>query len=347
MTTTPGANAAAVAELTVGLMLALCRRLVPADAAVRRGEWPATAGRELGARTVGLLGLGHVGQRVAVALRALGTTVVAHDPYAEATDVEQVTREQLLARSEILSLHVPATPETRGMVDRDVLAALPEGALLVNTARGELIDEDALLWALDHGPLAGAALDALRDEPPGADHPLVGRSDVLVTPHIGGQTAEARAAMARVAVDELLAVLDGREPRYPGMSDGLERLRAARLIAVLRSESPEAAVNAAVALADAGVRAIELTFTTPGAPEALRAARERLPADVRPWLDAGAMAVGAGGELCPPALVRAADWDGCAPPRGRSSRARGCKPATRGAVYVLPGANVLTQGVSR
>ena len=215
VTTTPGANAAAVAELTVGLMLALCRGLVPADAAVRRGEWPAPAGRELGARTVGLLGLGHVGKRVAAALRALGATVVAHDPYAEAADVEQVTREQLLARAEILSLHVPATPATREMIDRDFLAALPEGALLVNTARGELIDEDALLWALDHGPLAGAALDALGDEPPGAAHPLVGRSDVLVTPHIGGQTAEARAAMARVAVDELLAVLDGREPRHP------------------------------------------------------------------------------------------------------------------------------------
>ena len=125
-----------------------------------------------------------------------------------------VERDELLASSEILSLHAPPTPETRGMVDRDLLARLPDGALLVNTARGELIDEDALLWALDEGPLAAAALDALADEPPPAGHPLVGRADVIVTPHIGGQTAEARAAMARVAVDELLAVLDGRDPRF-------------------------------------------------------------------------------------------------------------------------------------
>ncbi len=101
------------------------------------------------------------------------------------------------------------------MVDRDFLAALRPGALLVNTARGALVDEAALLWALDHGPLAGAALDTLQDEPPPPGHPLVAHERVLVTPHLGGHTAEATAAMARIAVDELLAVLDGRPPRFP------------------------------------------------------------------------------------------------------------------------------------
>jgi D-3-phosphoglycerate dehydrogenase len=215
VTTTPGANAAAVAELTLALMLALCRDLPRAEREVRDGGWPSLAGRELGSMTVGLLGLGNVGLRVAGLLRACGAEVLAHDPYAEPQPkIRMVERDELLAGSEILSLHAPATAETRGMVDRDLLARLPDGALLVNTARGELIDEDALLWALDEGPLAAAALDALAEEPPSAGHPLVGRADVLVTPHIGGQTAEARAAMARVAVDELLAVLDGHDPRF-------------------------------------------------------------------------------------------------------------------------------------
>jgi D-3-phosphoglycerate dehydrogenase len=220
VTTTPGANAAAVAELTLGLMLALCRKLSRADREVRAGGWPALKGRELGSRTVGLLGLGRIGLSVATLLRSLGATVLAHDPYVHSLDAAQagirmVGREELLMASEILSLHTPATPETRGMVDREFLAALRDGALLVNTARGELIDEAALLWALDDGPLAGAALDALKEEPPAPGHPLVGRDDVLVTPHLGGQTAEATAAMARLAVEELLAVLDGRTPRFP------------------------------------------------------------------------------------------------------------------------------------
>jgi D-3-phosphoglycerate dehydrogenase / 2-oxoglutarate reductase len=215
VTTTPGANAAAVAELTLALMLALCRDLPRAEREVRDGGWPSLAGRELGSMTVGLLGLGNVGRRVAGVLRACGAEVLAHDPYAEPQPgIRMVERDELLAGSDILSLHAPATAETRGMVDRDLLARLPDGALLVNTARGELIDEDALLWALDDGPLAAAALDALAEEPPAAGHPLVGRADVIVTPHIGGQTAEARAAMARVAVDELLAVLDGHDPRF-------------------------------------------------------------------------------------------------------------------------------------
>ena len=219
VTTTPGANAAAVAELTIALMLALCRRLPELDRRVRDGEWPALAGRQLGAMTVGLLGLGRVGLRVAGALKALGARVLAHDPYADlaaadAAGAEMVPLLDLVPAAQLLSLHAPATPETTGIVDRAFLAALPDGALLVNTARGELIDEDGLLWALDEGPLAAAALDALREEPPASGHPLVGRDDVLVTPHVGGQTRDARRQMARMAVDDLLAVLDGRDPRH-------------------------------------------------------------------------------------------------------------------------------------
>ena len=219
VTTTPGANAGAVAELTLALMLALCRMLPQADRGVRAGGWPSLTGRELAARSVGLLGLGVIGLRVTTMVRALGAAVVAHDPYADpaaarAAGIRLVARPELLTACDIVSLHVPLTPETRGMVDRGFLAALRPGALLVNTARGALVDEAALLWALDHGPLAGAALDTLQEEPPPAGHPLVAHERVLVTPHLGGHTAEATAAMARIAVDELLAVLDGRPPRF-------------------------------------------------------------------------------------------------------------------------------------
>ena len=211
VTNTPGANAAAVAELTVALMLLLCRPLLAVDRAVRDGGWPVLGGRELGQRTVGLLGAGQVGSRVARALDGLGCTVLVHDPARE----DSLPLDELLPRAEVLSLHASLSDATRGMVDDALLARLPDGALLVNTARGELVDEAALVRALDSGRLAGAALDALAEEPPRPGHPLVGRDDVIVTSHIGAHTAEARTAMGRLAMDDLLAVLAGRRPRHP------------------------------------------------------------------------------------------------------------------------------------
>jgi D-3-phosphoglycerate dehydrogenase len=220
VTNTPGANAGAVAELTLTLMLVLCRPVLRADREVRGGGWPALRGRELGARTVGLLGLGRIGSRVARSLTALGATVLAHDPAigpdeARARGAQWVPLEELLARSDVLSLHLPATDKTRGIVDDRLLARVRPGAVLVNTARGELVVEEALVRALDDGRLAGAALDALAEEPPAPGHPLLCRDDVVVTSHLGGQTAEATAAMGRQATDDLLAVLRGDTPRHP------------------------------------------------------------------------------------------------------------------------------------
>lgn len=211
VTNTPGANAAAVAELTLTLMLLLCRPVRQAERAVGSGEWPVLSGSELGARTVGLLGAGQVGSRVKRVLMALGCTVLVHDPARE----DSLPLDELLPQTEILSLHAPLTAGTRGMVGEGVLGRLPRGALLVNTARGELVDEAALVRALDSGRLAGAALDALAEEPPPPGHPLIGRDDLIVTSHIGGHTAEARAAMGRTAMEDLLAVLDGRPPLHP------------------------------------------------------------------------------------------------------------------------------------
>jgi phosphoglycerate dehydrogenase-like enzyme len=171
-------------------------------------------------RTIGLLGLGRVGTLVAAKTLALGLRVLAYDPFvppeqAEAAGVTLVDLQTLAAESDFVSLHAQLGEESRGIVDRAFLARMKPGAALVDTARGELVDQDALLWALDHGPLAAAAFDVLAEEPPPPDHPFLTRDDVIVTPHMGAHTAEAATAMGRVALDELLAVLAGRTPRFP------------------------------------------------------------------------------------------------------------------------------------
>jgi D-3-phosphoglycerate dehydrogenase len=182
---------------------------------VRAGEWPALRGVELRDRTLGLLGLGRIGMLVAEKAQGLGMRVLAHDPFVPASETAILTGlEQLVAESDFLSLHAPLTEETRGIVSRSLLERLKSGAALINTARGELVDEHALLWALDEGPLQAAALDVLAVEPPPLDHPLLHRDDVIVTPHVSPHTTEATSAMGRMALNELLTVLSGSSPRF-------------------------------------------------------------------------------------------------------------------------------------
>ena len=216
VTTTPGANANAVAELTIALLFALARPLVAGRDRARAGEWPALSGVELAGRTLGLVGLGRIGSLVAGKAAALGLRVLAYDPNVSKTDAATlIDLDALVAESDFVSLHAPLTDQTRAMVGRSLLERLKPGAALVNTARGGLIDEAGLLWALEEGPLRAAALDVLVEEPPPPDHPLLQRDDVLVTPHMGPHTAEATAAMGARARDDLLAALSGRAPRYP------------------------------------------------------------------------------------------------------------------------------------
>jgi phosphoglycerate dehydrogenase-like enzyme len=220
VTNTPGANAEAVAELAIGLMLALARQIPAGDRLVRAGRYGLLPGVQLGGRTVGLLGLGHVGREVASRAAALGSRVLGFDPAvgddeARSCGATPAAFERVVAEADFLSLHVPVTVATRDMVDAALLARMKTGAFLVNTARGELVVEADLVDALERGRLAGAALDALREEPPPAGHPLLAREDVILTPHAGADTAEARMAMARLALDDLVAVLDGRPPRHP------------------------------------------------------------------------------------------------------------------------------------
>jgi D-3-phosphoglycerate dehydrogenase len=224
------ANAPAVAELTVGCILALGRELDSLSARVRSGQWDRGSyhGRELRGRTLGLVGFGRIGQRVAALAQCFGMRVVmlTSTPLRETAErvgnlgrspdsitpalAERVdSLEALLAASDIVSLHCPLTAETRGMMNRWAFATMKPGALFINTARGALVDEVALAEALSSGRLAGAALDTLTEEPPMPGNPLLSAPNLILTPHIAGQTSAAVERMGIAAAENIVAVLTG------------------------------------------------------------------------------------------------------------------------------------------
>jgi len=218
VTNTPGTNSTAVCELAFGLMLSLARRIPQLDAAVKSGGWPRTSGMELAGRTLGVVGFGAIGKKLAVRAKAFEMDVIAYDPYFDAAfaaerGIRQVTLEELISRSDVISLHVPLTEQTRHMIGAAQIAAMKPGALIINTARGGLIDEAAAAEALKSGKLGGVGLDAFEVEPP-QDSPLMGLDNVVMTPHAGAHTDEAVAAMGMMAVKNLIDVLQGRECRY-------------------------------------------------------------------------------------------------------------------------------------
>jgi D-3-phosphoglycerate dehydrogenase len=215
----PQASTTAVAELTIGLMLALARTIPAADAALRRGEWPKTSmvGSELGGKTLGLVGFGRIGRAVAARALAFGMTPLAFDPYLDEVAIRAggaapSSLETLLAVSDYVSLHLPLTAETRQVIGESTIAGMKPGARLVCAARGGLIDEAALLRALEDGRLAGAALDVFDREPPG-DLALLRHPRVVATPHLGAQTAEAQERVSIEIADSVLAELRAEAPR--------------------------------------------------------------------------------------------------------------------------------------
>lgn len=221
----PGRNANAAAEFTVGLMLATCRDIAAGHAELRSGHWPAhyfrydSAGFELEGATVGLVGYGAIGQRVGRILTAFGATVLGHDPHAPAEafegGVERVaTLPELLTRSQLVSLHARLTPETRGLIGARELALLPRGAVLVNTARGGLLDYDALCDALDDGRLAAAGLDVYPEEPLPPDSRLLRTPGVVTAPHIAGCSREVAWRAARICADEVARFVGGLPPAH-------------------------------------------------------------------------------------------------------------------------------------
>lgn len=223
----PGTNATSVAEYVIGAIVALARRFGPATAHVAEGGWQRQAfmGREIAGSTLGIVGLGDIGARVARRARSLGMHLLGTDPMVhESTaavqehEVELVDLEQLLARSHAVTLHVPLVSTTRDLIDAQAIERMPRGSWLVNTARGELVDEEALAVALRSGHVGGAALDVRRSEPPTEHDPLVGCPNLILTPHVAGVTVEANTRASEHAVDEVLRVLRGERARTPAPS---------------------------------------------------------------------------------------------------------------------------------
>lgn len=211
--TTPATNAQSVAELTVGLLLSAARRIAFFQHEIRSGRWTRTGdGKELLGSTLGLVGFGEIGRRVAKIAQAIGMTVVYFDPAVSADGPQQdiarmPTLEALLQRADVLSLHCPVTRHTRNLLNAETLALLPNGAIVLNTSRGELIDEAALVAALRSGRVAAAGLDTFAVEPLPAGHPFMQLDNVVMTPHVGGATPAALDAVARSAAQQCLDYL--------------------------------------------------------------------------------------------------------------------------------------------
>ena len=216
--TTPGANHHSVADLAVGLILVCLRQIVAAAEVVRAGNWaPQRVGVELRATTVGIVGTGLIGREVLKRLSGFEPRLLAYDivespEMVQRFGVEYVSFDELLRQSDVLTLHAPLLPETRGMIDADALAKMKPSAYVVNTARGPLVDEVALARALHAGQIAGAALDVFDREPLPASSPLRQAPNLILTPHIAGVTQQSRTAMVAMAVQNVARVLRGEAP---------------------------------------------------------------------------------------------------------------------------------------
>jgi glyoxylate reductase len=225
VTNTPDVLTESVADFTWGLILGITRRLAEGERLLRRGEWKGWAldfmlGSELRGRQLGLIGFGRIGRAVAARAPAFGMRVAytsRREPDragANASPAEAMSLDRLLITSDVISLHVPLTPETRHLIDKRALARMKRSAFLINTARGPVVDEAALAWALQQHLIAGAALDVYEDEP--VVHPdLLPLENVLLIPHLASGTTETRSTMAELAVDNVIEVLAGRPPLTP------------------------------------------------------------------------------------------------------------------------------------
>jgi phosphoglycerate dehydrogenase-like enzyme len=215
VTNTPGVGAPSVAELTLGLMLAVTRAIPVSDTRVRQGVWQHVEGPELDGKTLGLLGLGAIGGRVARMARGFGMRVIAWSftpdvERAARLGVELVERNEVFRQADIVSVHLRNTPEVRGLVGSRELALMRQEAYLINTARGALVDADALATALRQGKLAGAGLDVFTQEPlPPEGNPFLDLQNVVLTPHLGAVTREANARSRAMPVDNIIAFIEG------------------------------------------------------------------------------------------------------------------------------------------
>lgn len=215
-----GINAVAVGELTLGLALALLRQIPELDRSTRSGSWDRKAGNEISGKTWGMLGFGATARALARLLKGFGVKVLSYDPFAKIDDsfstevnVTLVSSDEVLKRSDLISLHMPATPETTKMINKQALSSMKSSAVLINVGRGELIDEEALEEALKQKVIAGAALDVRATEPPN-DSRFASLSNVILTPHIAGITVESQAKINEVLVSEVERSLNGSTPKF-------------------------------------------------------------------------------------------------------------------------------------
>jgi D-3-phosphoglycerate dehydrogenase len=217
----PASNNVAVAELTMGLLLAMARHIPQAYNSLQHGKWDRSkyTGWEVRGKTLGLIGLGRIGSEVARRARGFEMDIIAYDPVvssdrANQLGVESVNLEELLERSDIISIHVPMTDTTRNMFDAATLAKMKKGSCIINASRGGIINENDLVEALDTGHLAGAALDVYSKEPPPEDSKLTSHPKIIVTPHLGASTTEAQVLVGTDVAEGVLVALEGGTPRY-------------------------------------------------------------------------------------------------------------------------------------
>jgi D-3-phosphoglycerate dehydrogenase len=219
VTNAPGCNDSAVADLTFGLMLAACRQIPLADKATRNGEWPRFLGYEVQGKTLGVIGLGSIGKGVArrsqgFMMKLLGYDVFQDTQFAEEVGLKYVQLEELLSTADFITVHVPLMESTRNLIGTREFSLMKPSAFLINTARGTIVDEAALYDALANKRIAGAATDVYAVEPAGTDNPLFKLSNLVLTPHLGAYTYEAIHAVGTVIVENILAVIRGKEPGH-------------------------------------------------------------------------------------------------------------------------------------
>jgi len=233
-----------VADSTWALLLAVARKVVLADRRVRRGTWSPDSllpMHRLRGRTLGLVAFGQIARKVAERGRAFGVRLIAFDPYVDAAtmakwDVAKVSLEDLCARADVISVHAPLTEQTRGLIGAEAFARMKPGSILINTARGPVVDELALIAALRSGRLAGAGLDVLAVEPPAQDNPLLAMNTVVLTPHSASTTVEALADLAEKVNRQAIQLLRGEWPTYLANPD-VRTQAACRLAAIPRAAS--------------------------------------------------------------------------------------------------------------
>jgi len=239
VTSAPLSNLVSVAEFTLGLIISLTRRIPTISELTKDGEWVQARsiepGVELSGKILGIIGLGNIGIKVAEKARAFEMRILAFDPYiskerAEEFGAKLVDMETLLRESDVITLHVPLTPETRHMISEREFRLMKKTAILINASRGGVVDETSLYRALKEGWIAGAALDVMEKEPLSPDNPLLTLDNVIITPHVAGSTKESLVRMATTPAEDIVRFLQGKAPRFPVNVEFLSALKEKRVI---------------------------------------------------------------------------------------------------------------------